>query len=373
MLPGSSRLPAASSAPLPTTQSSADRAVTMIIEGRAASLAERYPQARRLFSIVLGQRPAAEPVWVKAAHYLLADNEIRADHFALARAAVADWRASSGARSLPATTSYLEAWSAYAEGKTADAHDLLTEGLGRHRADGFPAVTSRMLALKGELFLIEGDPDEAERQLSLADMVAAPFANPALVRHRADHIEAAALAGHAASAADALREFARRAAEHPSRWSELALGRARAALAQDELSLVRYDEATAAFRPDDSSLAAGRLHLAHAAKLQSLGMHADSRAVLIAARASFDRAGAIPWLRRVDDMLGLEPEAGDSTLWRNLSDDELQVVHLVQQGLRNKEIASRLYISVRTVELRLTHVYRKVGARSRSHLVSLMS
>jgi len=56
-----------------------------------------------------------------------------------------------------------------------------------------------------------------------------------------------------------------------------------------------------------------------------------------------------------------------------LSADERAVADLVVRGLHNKEIAAALYLSVRTVELRLTHIYRKVGARSRAHLVSLMS
>ena len=49
------------------------------------------------------------------------------------------------------------------------------------------------------------------------------------------------------------------------------------------------------------------------------------------------------------------------------------MVDLVLKGLRNKEIAATLYVSVRTVELRLTRVYRKAGARSRSHLVALLN
>jgi DNA-binding NarL/FixJ family response regulator len=44
----------------------------------------------------------------------------------------------------------------------------------------------------------------------------------------------------------------------------------------------------------------------------------------------------------------------------------------VREGYRNKEIAAALFISLRTVELRLTHIYRKVGARSRSHLAALL-
>lgn len=54
-----------------------------------------------------------------------------------------------------------------------------------------------------------------------------------------------------------------------------------------------------------------------------------------------------------------------------LTSREREVVHLVAEGLPNKEIATRLGISPRTVEGHLNHVFEKVGASSRSALVRL--
>jgi len=349
------------------------RVVDLLVAGRSACLWEEYAQARKFFSIVLGQRPTPEPIWMDAARYLLADNEIRAGHFTSARAAVAQWRSSRIIRANPASHSYLDAWLAYAEGRIPDAHALLAERLAHFSHEDNPGVAASLLTLKGELSLIDGDPEEAVRLLSLAELVGGQFRNPALVRHSADYIEAAVLAGHAAQAASALQEFEHRAAEHPSRWTTLALARARATAAEDEVALERFATAIGSTGPTDSGLEVGRLHLAHASKLEGMGMATEARAALSSARSALYGASATPWLQRVDTALGLEPEDMHPTLLRHLSDEELEVVHLVQQGLRNKEIASRLYISVRTVELRLTHIYRKVGARSRSHLVSLMS
>ena len=48
---------------------------------------------------------------------------------------------------------------------------------------------------------------------------------------------------------------------------------------------------------------------------------------------------------------------------------ELQVLHLVAKGLTNYDIAQRLYISVRTVEAHLTHIYNKLGVSSRTEAV----
>jgi DNA-binding CsgD family transcriptional regulator len=57
------------------------------------------------------------------------------------------------------------------------------------------------------------------------------------------------------------------------------------------------------------------------------------------------------------------------TGWAALTPTERDVVRLVSEGLGNKEIAARLFISPRTVETHLTHVYTKVGLKSRVQLV----
>jgi predicted ATPase/class 3 adenylate cyclase/DNA-binding CsgD family transcriptional regulator len=57
-----------------------------------------------------------------------------------------------------------------------------------------------------------------------------------------------------------------------------------------------------------------------------------------------------------------------STGWASLTPAELDVVRLVSEGLGNKDIATRLFISPRTVETHLTHVYTKLGLASRVQL-----
>ena len=54
--------------------------------------------------------------------------------------------------------------------------------------------------------------------------------------------------------------------------------------------------------------------------------------------------------------------------WASLTPTELDVVRLVGEGLPNKDIAAQLFISSRTVESHLTHVYRKVVLSSRVQL-----
>ncbi len=55
--------------------------------------------------------------------------------------------------------------------------------------------------------------------------------------------------------------------------------------------------------------------------------------------------------------------------WESLTPTEHEVVGLVSEGLGNKDVAERMFISPRTVQTHLTHVYAKLGLESRIQLV----
>ena len=58
-----------------------------------------------------------------------------------------------------------------------------------------------------------------------------------------------------------------------------------------------------------------------------------------------------------------------TTGWESLTPTERDVVRLACDGLANKDIATRLFISPRTVQSHLTHIYAKLGLSSRVQLV----
>ena len=65
-------------------------------------------------------------------------------------------------------------------------------------------------------------------------------------------------------------------------------------------------------------------------------------------------------------MPGTPPPCGGAS--GALTPTEERVAELAGQGLRNAEIATRLYVTPKTVEATLSRVYRKLGVRSRTEL-----
>jgi len=60
-----------------------------------------------------------------------------------------------------------------------------------------------------------------------------------------------------------------------------------------------------------------------------------------------------------------EPEQTVRGARSNLTSRELQVVELVEQGLKNRDIASQLGIRPGTVKIHLKHIFEKTGIRGR--------
>ena len=80
--------------------------------------------------------------------------------------------------------------------------------------------------------------------------------------------------------------------------------------------------------------------------------------------ASMSTAEAIAYAQR-----GRGERKRPTNGWASLTPAEHDVVRLVSEGLGNNDIAIRLFVSPRTVQSHLTHVYNKLGLTSRVQLV----
>ena len=59
--------------------------------------------------------------------------------------------------------------------------------------------------------------------------------------------------------------------------------------------------------------------------------------------------------------------------WASLTPSEVEVVRLTAEGLTNRAIGARMYISPRTVQTHLSHVFSKLGCANRLELVTAAS
>jgi DNA-binding CsgD family transcriptional regulator len=92
-----------------------------------------------------------------------------------------------------------------------------------------------------------------------------------------------------------------------------------------------------------------------------------ARAATTAALDAFESLGATCWAARARAELG---QIGGRTRQEGLTAAERRVASLVADGKTNREIAAALFLSERTVASHLTHIYVKLGVRSRTELAS---
>ncbi|MET3427491.1 DNA-binding CsgD family transcriptional regulator [Actinoplanes tereljensis] len=153
----------------------------------------------------------------------------------------------------------------------------------------------------------------------------------------------------------------------------------RVGLAYAAAMLAADDEAEELFRsalsgdPPGWPFERARLQLGFGAWLRRQRRKADSRAHLRAAMAAFDAVGAGPWaefarreLRASGETVRRADDARD-----RLTPQEVQIAQLAAQGLSNREIGGRLFLSPRTVSTHLYRIYPKLGVSSRAELASL--
>jgi len=110
-------------------------------------------------------------------------------------------------------------------------------------------------------------------------------------------------------------------------------------------------------------------------RLRAAGNRRTAVAQLEKAHQLFSDLGADPYVRVcAAELAALEVTAttGSPAALLGLSRAELAVARLVATGLTNREVASELYVSVKTVEYHLRNSYIKLDITSRQALTALL-
>ena len=187
--------------------------------------------------------------------------------------------------------------------------------------------------------------------------------------------EAAVRSGRAGEARAVLAAWEPTAARTPSPWLHLSMRHARALLAEGDEAESLFEVALAA----DLSrwpFERARVQLAFGEWLRRRRRVAESRAPLRAAHDVFDALRAEPWAERGRQELraaGESIHARGSSEVDELTPQELRIAQMAAQGLSNREIGQRLYLSHRTVSSHLYRIFPKLGIGSRFELRSALA
>lgn len=117
---------------------------------------------------------------------------------------------------------------------------------------------------------------------------------------------------------------------------------------------------------------AGRTRLAYGAHLRRARKRVRAREELRTAIEIFELLGAQPWAEQAGAELAATGETArrrDPGSLDELTPQELQVARLLADGKTTREAAAAVFLSPKTVEYHLRHVYRKLAINSREQLV----
>jgi DNA-binding CsgD family transcriptional regulator len=192
---------------------------------------------------------------------------------------------------------------------------------------------------------------------------------PRVCAHVSDLIEALLGAGELQEAAEVLARFEEEAVASGSLWSLAAAARSRAlllgasgrmdeALEAAQRSLALFEGLPMRFERSRTVFALGQIRRRRKEKQLA-------REALNEALTTFENLQTPVWADRARAELARIPQQRGS---EGLSPTEETIARLAAEGLTNREIADRTFLSPKTVEVNLTRIYRKLGVRSRAVL-----
>lgn len=257
-------------------------------------------------------------------------------------------------------------------------HHLLAEAevVARRTPNAASSLLAGVQLARGVAELGADRPDPAFRELH---RVFEP-SDPAFQRQQQvwalSHLaDAAVHTGRHAEGRDALAAMERLAGASPATGSIIALEYSRAVLAEPVAAEPLF---TAAIDGASRTLPwhRARAELAFGSWLRRQRRVVESRDPLRAARAVFESVGARTWAQRADRELRATGERGwqpAANLRDRLSPQETQIAELAAQGLSNREIGQRLFLSHRTVSSHLYRMFPKLGIAARGQLAEALS
>ena len=181
--------------------------------------------------------------------------------------------------------------------------------------------------------------------------------------------------GRAGDAELAAAEYAARAEAKGQPWALARAARCRGLVAERDDMERCFTRALALHERTPDVFETARTRLAFGARLRRARLRVRAREELGAALATFEQLGARSWA----DQAGAELEATGATARRrdastvdDLTPQELQIARLLAEGRTTRETAAAIFVSPKTVEYHLRHVYDKLGIRSRQELAAAL-
>jgi len=184
-------------------------------------------------------------------------------------------------------------------------------------------------------------------------------------------IEAAARLGEREAAAEAVERLAELADAAGTDWALGVTARSRALVSSDEAAEPLYGEALERLGRGRMRVDLARAHLLYGEWLRREGRRVDAREQLRTAHELLHSMGLEAFAERARRELlatGEKVRKRRADTRDELTPQEEQIARLARDGLSNPEIGTRLFLSPRTVEWHLHHVFGKLRIRSRREL-----
>jgi DNA-binding CsgD family transcriptional regulator len=186
-------------------------------------------------------------------------------------------------------------------------------------------------------------------------------------------IEAAVRAGAHERGRAALAFFERWAQEARSVVALALALRSRALLSTGDEAGRYFEDALARHGEQPQPFDRARTQLLYGEHLRRERQRGDARTHLRSALHAFEGAGAAIWAERARQELRATGESArrrDPATILELTPQELRIARLVSAGASNRDVATQLFLSPRTVEYHLAKVFSKLGLTSRGQLAT---